>query len=116
MNCVFCDIANNDPKKQILKRIITPIDNIEVIIIEPYNPVTKGHLLFIPVKHHVNMFNNSMISAAVAYAVSEYSSDSNTEFNLIVNNGIAAGQTVFHMHFHYLPRYENDSVKLPWDH
>ena len=35
-------------------------------------------------------------------------------YNLLQNNGEVAGQTVFHLHVHVIPRYENDTVKIKW--
>ena len=35
-------------------------------------------------------------------------------FNLVQNNGEAAGQTVFHFHMHVIPRYENGPVIAGW--
>ena len=35
-------------------------------------------------------------------------------FNLVQNNGEAAGQTVFHFHLHLIPRYEEDGQTLGW--
>ena len=36
-------------------------------------------------------------------------------FNLVQNNGTCAGQTVFHFHFHLIPRYENDGQNMLWN-
>ena len=35
---------------------------------------------------------------------------------MIINNGQAAGQTVFHGHWHLIPRFLDDSVNWPWPH
>ena len=35
-------------------------------------------------------------------------------YNVLQNNGSAAGQTVFHFHMHLVPRYKNDNVKIGW--
>ncbi len=35
-------------------------------------------------------------------------------FNLLNATRVAAWQTVFHFHIHVVPRYEDDSLKLPW--
>ena len=35
-------------------------------------------------------------------------------YNLVQNNGEAAGQTVFHFHMHLIPRYKEDQVGLGW--
>jgi histidine triad (HIT) family protein len=34
--------------------------------------------------------------------------------NLIQNNGVTAGQTVFHYHLHLIPRYEDDQQSISW--
>lgn len=34
--------------------------------------------------------------------------------NVLQNNGEAAGQSVFHLHVHLIPRYENDTVTIQW--
>ena len=36
-------------------------------------------------------------------------------FNIVQNNGEAAGQTVFHFHMHLIPRYEGDTARLSWN-
>ena len=36
------------------------------------------------------------------------------DVNLLQNNGREAGQTVFHMHLHIIPRFKNDNVNLSW--
>jgi histidine triad (HIT) family protein len=36
-------------------------------------------------------------------------------FNILQNNGEAAGQTVFHFHMHLIPRYQGDKVGLTWE-
>ena len=34
--------------------------------------------------------------------------------NVLQNNGEAAGQTVFHLHVHLIPRYKGDTVNISW--
>ncbi len=36
--------------------------------------------------------------------------------NILQNNGELAGQTVFHLHLHVLPRYQDDKVSFSWEH
>ena len=36
------------------------------------------------------------------------------EVNIVQNNGVAAGQTVFHFHIHLIPRYEGDNAGVTW--
>jgi histidine triad (HIT) family protein len=33
-------------------------------------------------------------------------------FNIVVNNGVAAGQSIFHFHFHIIPRFQSDDFKF----
>jgi histidine triad (HIT) family protein len=33
-------------------------------------------------------------------------------FNIVINNGAAAGQTISHFHFHIIPRYDNDDFRF----
>lgn len=76
--------------------------------------VTKGHTLLIPKKASANIFETDEetmkhIGAAlpkVANAIKRaFNPDS---LNIIQNNGEFADQSVFHIHFHLIPRYEND--------
>lgn len=76
--------------------------------------VTKGHTLLIPKKASANIFETDEetmkhIGAAlpkVAYAIKRaFNPDG---LNIIQNNGEFADQSVFHIHFHLIPRYEND--------
>ena len=36
-------------------------------------------------------------------------------YNIVQNNGVAAGQTVFHFHIHLIPRFKDDHVVLGWE-
>ena len=34
--------------------------------------------------------------------------------NILQNNGTSAGQSIFHLHIHIIPRYEEDGLVIPW--
>jgi diadenosine tetraphosphate (Ap4A) HIT family hydrolase/HKD family nuclease len=77
-------------------------------------PVAPGHVLLIPKRHVATWFDatsderSDLISAidiARNVILSRYQPDG---FNLGVNIGEAAGQTVFHLHVHVIPRYRGD--------
>ena len=34
--------------------------------------------------------------------------------NILQNNGVEAGQTIFHLHIHFIPRWKDDEVKIKW--
>lgn len=84
----------------------------------PLNPVTPGHILFVPEFHIKPTDPNAWLDGmlAIAGAIRAYRVEMYTleDFNLILNSGPLATQTVEHMHVHYLPRFEDDGVILPW--
>lgn len=101
-NCIFCKII----AKQIPSKIIQETSDILVIAdIAPQAPV---HYLILPKKHISNiqsvqsqdqlLLGNILL---MAQALSQ-NLKGNQEFKLISNNGSSFGQTVFHIHFHFL--------------
>lgn len=77
-------------------------------------PVSPGHALLVPRRHVQDWLSASpeerlalCNAVAVAYStiLERYAP---AGFNLGVNNGAAAGQTVFHLHVHIIPRYAGD--------
>ena len=78
-------------------------------------PVTEFHMLIIPKRHVANYFdlNSSEVSAMHAMLVEmkktiETKDDSVTGFNIGVNAGKDAGQSIFHVHVHLIPRRKGD--------
>ena len=77
-------------------------------------PVTPGHLLIMPVRHAANFFaTNSAELEAVWALVAESKALLDTKYhpdgyNLGVNVGEVAGQTIAHAHLHLIPRYRGD--------
>ncbi|MCI4329193.1 MAG: HIT family protein, partial [Thermoplasmata archaeon] len=76
-------------------------------------PVTRGHVLVVP-KHHVDRLTDlpeadygSFLKAVsvVCRRVERLS----RHYNVSINQGELAGQIVFHLHFHVIPRYEEES-------
>ncbi|MGJ8899780.1 HIT family protein [Staphylococcus aureus] len=76
--------------------------------------VTKGHTLLIPKKASANIFETDEetmkhIGAALPKVANALKRAFNPDgLNIIQNNGEFADQSVFHIHFHLIPRYEND--------
>lgn len=76
--------------------------------------VTKGHMLLIPKKASANIFETDEetmkhIGAALPKVANAIKRAFNPDgLNIIQNNGEFADQSVFHIHFHLIPRYEND--------
>jgi len=77
-------------------------------------PVTIGHILIISNRHVANWFELSfkeqidcmiLVNEMKEYLQKEYNPDG---FNIGINIGTAAGQTINHVHVHLIPRYKDD--------
>lgn len=114
MNCVFCDIANVDSKDQVLVNY----EDLSVVVFEPLNPCIAGHRLFVPkvhVKNITDLTPSGNVMSDIFEAIRRYTESNNVkDYNVIINNGELADQTVFHLHVHLIPRTEAKSVAMPW--
>lgn len=114
-NCIFCKIANGD----IPAATIYEDEDFRVIL--DLGPASKGHALILPKEHFANLYELSDEVAAKVLIVAKKVITKMTEvlgcdgYNLVQNNGEAAGQTVFHFHMHLIPRYKDDQVGLGWN-
>jgi diadenosine tetraphosphate (Ap4A) HIT family hydrolase len=78
-------------------------------------PVTPGHSLIIPRRHITSFFEATKEEQAALFdLVAEMRQLLLTErnpdgFNIGINDGAAAGQTVMHLHIHLIPRYAGDT-------
>ena len=83
-------------------------------------PATKGHALILPKDHADNLYELPDEIASKVLVLAKKMSTLMTEklqcdgFNLVQNNGEAAGQTVNHFHMHLIPRYVNDGQNINW--
>ena len=85
-------------------------------------PLTKGHTLIIPKNHKENVYDLSEEEASNLFKVVPKIATALKEtfgpvgMNLLNNNGAPAGQSVFHFHLHFIPRYDQtDGLKLTWN-
>jgi len=113
MDCIFCDIASKNSEAEIV------LENEHCIALLDINPINFGHTLVIPKKHFDNFltvpFNDLIeLTRLTQYLAGAIKRALKADgFNIISNNGLTAGQSVFHFHFHIIPRYENDFVMRP---
>ncbi|PRA13331.1 HIT family protein [Arthrobacter sp. MYb211] len=108
--CVFCSIVD---RTQHAKDLTGHGGNIFSFI--PLSPVTPGHRLFVPSKHASTAKHSPELTGACMEAAAAYGARTpELDFNLIVNAGPAATQTVHHLHIHYVPRQQGDGLHLPW--
>jgi hypothetical protein len=111
-DCLFCQIQVNH-----ISRIIAE-NNLAYAILDGY-PVTQGHTLIIPKRHVPDYFG---LSQAEINATNQILNDQKPKlladdhsidgFNIGMNCGEAAGQSVFHCHIHLIPRRRGD-VDIP---
>jgi len=104
MSCIFCNIEK--------ERIIT--ENEFAFAIYDSFPVSQGHILVIPKKHINNYFEaDSQTKEQLWKLVDECKEIVDKKFNpagynIGINCGEAAGQTVMHLRIHLIPRYLGD--------
>lgn len=104
MTCPFCSLP--------LERIVA--ENEHARWIYDGFPVSLGHSLIIPKRHVGSFFDATheerlamleLLDKAKTVVEKERSPDA---FNIGINDGTAAGQTVPHLHLHLIPRYNGD--------
>jgi histidine triad (HIT) family protein len=108
--CPFCEIIAGRGRATILREWT------DVTAIAPLNPAVEGRALMIPHEHLERPDLGWGTAAAVLCCTLEYAHAQGDDYNLIVNVGEGAGQTVPHLHLHYLPRHSGDQVPMPWPH
>ena len=114
-NCIFCKLANGDIPTSTL------YEDEDFRVILDASPASKGHALIIPKEHYANLYELDDELAGKAMILAKKMITKLTDvlgcdgYNLVQNNGPAAGQTVFHFHLHMIPRYEGDNVGMGWN-
>lgn len=80
----------------------------------PLYPINTGHILVVPKRHIADLFSFNAkesrdfcraLAAGKLFLEGRFRPNG---YNLGVNSGTAAGQTVFHLHFHLIPRFTGD--------
>lgn len=112
MSCIFCDIIEGKSKAEII------YEDENIISFLDIRPVNFGHALVIPKGHHKDFISvpedelkylirgTQIVSRAIMDSLKP------DGFNIVANNGTAAGQSVFHFHFHIIPRFMQDDFKF----
>ena len=113
-DCLFCKIVAGElPSQQ--------VDSDErTVAFMDISPATRGHALIVPREHSANLLEvdqedlEAVVLAAQRLARRAVEVLGADGVNLINSCGAAAWQTVFHLHMHVIPRYEDDPLELPW--
>jgi len=114
-NCIFCKIIDG----VIPSATIYEDENVKVIL--DIAPASKGHAILILKEHVENVFALPAELAGKVFAVVPKVAAAIKEtlgcdgMNILQNNGVAAGQTVFHFHIHFIPRWDEDTIRIKWE-
>ena len=109
-DCIFCAIAAGEiPSFKVYE------DELVLAYLD-INPFAKGHTLVIPKAHSKGLLDTdeetlaaviARVKKVAAHVTASLGCDG---FNVLQNNGGAAGQTVHHLHFHIVPRWNGDDA------
>lgn len=111
-NCIFCKISN----KEIPGKVIYE-DDICLAFLD-LSQATKGHTLVVPKQHFNNFLEvddttlQHLIVVTKKVANDIVSKLKANGVNIITNANEVAGQTVNHLHFHILPRYDKSELEI----
>ena len=115
-NCIFCKIIEGEIPS------VSVYEDEDFKAILDVAPSARGHVIILPKKHAANIFELPdeyvskvmVVATKIAKAVKvTYHCDG---VNILQNNGEAAGQTVFHLHVHVIPRFkgDTDTINIGW--
>jgi len=113
-DCIFCKIAAGELPATIVGEDERTISFMDI------SPATRGHALVIPREHSADLLAVEQEDLAAAALAAKGLAGRMKErlgadgVNLLNSCGAVAFQTVFHFHVHVIPRYEGDSLRLPW--
>lgn len=103
--CLFCEIR--DPQPVLVSKYFN--------VVKDKFPVTEGHLLIVPKAHRVDVFElNEDEFAELRDVLAHVRREAGLQdpsivaWNIGMNCGEAAGQTIFHCHVHVIPRRNGD--------
>ena len=113
-NCIFCKIAGGEIPSSTL------YEDEDFRVVLDLGPAARGHALILPKEHYADVTELPAEKAAKVLPLGAKIGTAMKKglgcagFNLVQNNGTAAGQTVFHFHVHVIPRYEGGPDIVSW--
>jgi histidine triad (HIT) family protein len=112
--CIFCKIVQGAiPSARVLETELA-------VAFLDINPLNSGHVLLVPRAHHAHLGELSDEAAAHAGSLlprlcrAVAAATGAPGYNVLMNNGSVAGQTIGHGHWHIIPRFPGDPVHWPW--
>ena len=113
-DCPFCAITAGDAPASMLHEDERSVAFLDI------GPASEGHALVVPREHSVGLADLPEETGGHLFRVAQRVAAALREaldpdgVNLFLADGEAAGQEVFHVHIHVLPRYEDDDVGFTW--
>ena len=111
--CIFCKIINHEIPSSVI------YEDDDVLAILDISQVTRGHTLVMPKKHVLNVLEadeetvQKCILTARKLAAQIVTNLHASGVNILTNCGESAGQSVDHLHFHIIPRYDSsDAIQI----
>ncbi len=111
--CIFCAIVDRTAPS------VTVYETDEVLAFLDIRPIARGHVLVIPKDHSTDLdsmdpdLGREVFAAGHRIARGLRRSDLRADgANLVLNDGKAAFQTVFHTHLHVVPRWRGDKLRF----
>jgi len=114
-NCVFCKVVGAEIPAAVVYEDPTVLAFLDI------GPLSEGHLLVIPREHYHHLVDvPAQCCAEVATVLPRLGRallgvTGAQGFNVLVNNGAAAGQIVPHVHWHLIPRMQGDGLGYRWN-
>jgi diadenosine tetraphosphate (Ap4A) HIT family hydrolase len=111
--CVFCAIADGELEASVIAQDETALAFMDL------NPITPGHALVVPRSHATGLADLEpatgahVFTLAMRVAAAVRGSGIRADgVNVFLSDGAAAGQDVFHVHLHVLPRFPGDGLEI----
>jgi histidine triad (HIT) family protein len=113
-DCIFCKITRGEIPCAKIYETDLALSFLDI------GPINAGHALVIPKKHYTSIFDipeeelTACMLVVKKIAAAVYKTSGAAGLNLLQNNFRAAGQLVEHVHFHLIPRHEQDGFMSSW--
>lgn len=114
--CSFCGIVQGTEPAQVV------YETDRIVAFFPLAPAVLGHTLVVPKEHIVDLWSldaawgDALLESCLKIAKGIKKAINPDGLNLINSSGAAASQTVMHIHFHLVPRWDGDNFGPIWPH
>jgi len=110
--CIFCKIVAGELPSEKVYEDDTVLAFLDIM------PTARGHILVIPKQHYADLSSTptavlrDLVAVLPRLARGAVEATGAEGFNVLQSNGPCAGQCVFHIHFHIVPRRAGDGIRL----